>query len=555
MMIVMTVLAVWAWTTVSYPSPNSIPAVRTPVRLEIPILQRALRPPPLTDSVPDPSKGPVPSLPSPTPIMPAATPVISEVPASFPPLSLYAAALSPEQNTMLDGLSHLPRYEIEVELVPPLQALRGTASVAVLNSSSSTWTMLVFRLPANLPKLGADMQVHSIHVNGQLASPIESGNSTVLTIPLQAPLSPGNWIQVDLEWRLQYASFNNLYHYVRLGRNQDMLNLPYFYPELAVFSPGAPGTNPEGWWIAEPQGNADLRFHEATLMHVTTTTPDDLVVVGSGHLMDTVPLEDGRSRYQWITGPVRGFVLQASPIYLMSTQEANGVTLRSYYHAEDEAVAKHALAYARNALLTFEELWGPYPYSDFTIVSSPLIDTGLEYSNLIQIGVLRYRNLSNDTTFLIIHEVAHQWWYLLVHNDPVHFPSLDEGIAELAYVFYLEENDAEIGRIGMIHFWRSQLRNFEALYSGDVPWWRAGPYQNPEHYYWAHYRRPAVLMGDIWASAGDVAFNAALRDFIEKHRFQIVTPEDWEFEFKKVVTGDQLIDLQEAWQVPASPPP
>ena len=554
-MIVMTMLAVWVLTTVSYPGPNSIPAVPTPARLEIPILQSALRPSPWTNLVPDPSKGPDPSLPSPTPIMPAATPVISEVPASFPPLQLYAAALRPEQDALLDGLSHLPRYEIEVELLPALQTLRGTASVAVLNSSSSTWTMLVFRLPANLPRLWADMQVHTIHVNGQLASPIESANPTVLTIPLHAPLAPGNWIQVDLEWRLQYAYFNNLDHYVRLGRNQDMFNLPHFYPELAVFALGAPGTNPEGWWIAEPRGNADLRFHEATLMHVTATMPHDLVVVGSGHLMNTVPLEDGRSRYQWITGPVRGFVLQASSAYQMSTLEANGVTLRSYYHAEDEAVARQALAYARNALLTFEELWGPYPFSDFTIVSSPLIDTGLEYSNLIQIGVLRYRNLSNDTTFLIIHEVAHQWWYLLVHNDPVHFPSLDEGIAELAYVFYLEENDAEIGRIGMIHFWRSQLRNFEALYSGDVPWWRAGPYQNTEHYYWAHYRRPAVLMGDIWASAGDTAFNEALRNFIEDYRFQIVTPEDWEFEFKKVVTGDQLIDLQEAWQVPASPPP
>ena len=554
-MIVMTMLAVWVLTTVSYPGPNSIPAVPTPARLEIPILQSALRPPPWTNLVPDPSKGPDPSLPSPTPIMPAATPVISEVPASFPPLQLYAAALRPEQDALLDGLSHLPRYEIEVELLPALQTLRGTASVAVLNSSSSTWTMLVFRLPANLPRLWADMQVHTIHVNGQLASPIESANPTVLTIPLQAPLAPGNWIQVDLEWRLQYAYFNNLDHYVRLGRNQDMFNLPHFYPELAVFAPGAPGTNPEGWWIAETQGNADLRFHEATLMRVTATMPDELVVVGSGHLMDTIPLEDGLSRYQWITGPVRGFVLQASPAYLVSTLEANGVTLRSYYHAEDEAVARQALAYARYALLTFEELWGPYPYSNFTIVSSPLIDTGLEYSNLIQIGVLRYRNLSNDTTFLIIHEVAHQWWYLLVHNDPVHFPSLDEGIAELAYVFYLEENDAEIGRIGMIHFWRSQLRNFEALYTGDAPWWRTGPYQSVEHYYWAHYRRPAVLMGDIWALAGDMAFNEALRNFIEDYRFQIVTPEDWEFELNKVVARDQLIDLREAWQVPASPPP
>ncbi len=39
---------------------------------------------------------------------------------------------------------------------------------------------------------------------------------------------------------------------------------------------------------------------------------------------------------------------------------------------------------------------------------------------------------------LVAHEVAHQWWYQIVHNDPVNMPWLDEALAEYSVKIYSE---------------------------------------------------------------------------------------------------------------------
>ena len=549
-----TLLISWILTSVFLPISNPHPVFLSK-ELEFPVSRSSLPTIRETASTPNPTQTPSPSLQPPTNVVPTATLVMPEALALFPPLQVYEASLRPEQVSLLQELSHLPRYEIEVELLPDLQSLKGKASVAVMNSSSSPWTTIVFRLQANLPFLISNIQVQTVQVNGQLVSPIETGSTTVLTIPLDAPLEPGEWTKMDLSWQLQYYRLNDLGTYVRMGSNQDMINLPHFYPELAVFDPGAPGTNSEGWWIAEVPLYSDIRFHESALMRVTATMPDTLVAVGSGYHTNTLQLEDGRSRHHWVTGPVRGFVLEASPSYLVTTYEVDGVSFSSYYHAEDEVIARQALDMARYTLQAFEQLWGTYPYSHLTIVSSPLNDSGMEYSNLIQIGVLLYRNHPYNAEYVVAHEVAHQWMHLQVHNDPVHFPSLDEGLAELAYVILLKVKDPDYYKEGFVSYWRSILLDFEASYSGVGPWWRAYPYQDLLHYYWVHYTRPAVLLDEIWSAVGDPAFNELLRDYIQDNRFQIVKPVDLELVLQSMVTEDQLVELKEAWRIPASPQP
>lgn len=167
----------------------------------------------------------------------------------------------------------------------------------------------------------------------------------------------------------------------------------------------------------------------------------------------------------------------------------------------------------------------PYPYTHLTIVASPLGNTAMEYSNLIQIGVMRYRAEPWNTAFVVTHEVAHQWIYLLVHNDPVHHPGLDEGLAELAYVYMTDAVDPNFNGSWFLTEWQRLNEDFGGRFAGDSPWWLTHPYQDLDHYHATHYRRPAVLLGEIWSHVGDEAFTAGLRNYIELNRFRIVTPE------------------------------
>ena len=496
---------------------------------------------------PTPEPLPADDVPTPVPV------VVDQEPAGLPPLSTYAAGLQPKFRSILTDLSHLTRYDMSVEIFPERRMLEGKAVIAVRNNSTEAWSSIVFRLPANHPRMNTGMQLDNAVVDGLPVQPVLSPSATVATLPLASPLEAGHWVRIELTWRLHYLQVSNEDVYVRNGAYQDMINLPHFYPELAVHAPGAPGTNAQGWWIQEIPPKTDVRFHDAVLMTVTAQAPSDHVMVGSGTPVHQTLLADGRLRRQWTTGPVRGFVLQASPLYQVASRVVAGVQVRSFHHAEDEPVALRALEQAAQALEFFSEAWMPYPYTHLTLVASPLGVTAMEYSNLIQIGVMRYRVHPVETRFLVTHEVAHQWIYLLIHSDPVHHPGLDEGLAELSYVYMMEAVDPNFNGAQYITYWRNLNAEFARQFDAGSPWWLDRPYHNFRHYYITHYRRPAVVLGEIWSDIGHEAFTDGLRRYMAQYRFRIVAPEHLTEVFRDAVPEARLAELEESIRTSAVP--
>ena len=478
---------------------------------------------------------------------------VSQGPEGSPPLSTYAEGLRPGFQSMLTSLSHLTRYDMSVQLFPEQRVLEGKAVIALHNNSADFWSSIVFRLPANHPRMNTAMHLDAVRVDGEAVQPVLSPSATVATLPLATPLDAGRWMRVELTWHLHYTQLSNEDVHVRNGANQDMINLPHFYPELAVHAPGAPGTNAEGWWTQVIPSYTDIRFHDTVLMTVAATAPAEFVLVGSGTPVHEEAVAYGRTRRQWVTGPVRGFVLQASPLYRISSMDVDGVQVQSFYHAEDEAVALRALDQAAQALAFFSETWTPYPYTHLTLVSSPIRETAMEYSNLIQVGIARYRNHPFDTAFAVTHEVAHQWIYLLVHNDPVHHPGLDEGLAELAYVYMMEAIDRDFNGSQFIAYWRHLNEGFGDAFAGDDPWWLAHPHHGFDHYHATHYRRPAVLLGEIWLDIGNEKFTDRLYRYMSQYRFGIATPEHLIEAFRDSVPEEQLAELEESLRTSAAP--
>ena len=152
------------------------------------------------------------SLPTPTPTLivvatkrPTPVPVsVDDIPAKvvaaveresvgFPPLSTYSESLRPEFQSMLSDLSHLTRYDMSVEIFPAQRMLKGTAVITLRNNSAIAWPSIVFRLPANHPRLHTDMYLERVVVNGLSVQPVLSPSATVATIPLASPLQPDHW--------------------------------------------------------------------------------------------------------------------------------------------------------------------------------------------------------------------------------------------------------------------------------------------------------------------------------------------------------------------------
>lgn len=86
----------------------------------------------------------------------------------------------------------------------------------------------------------------------------------------------------------------------------------------------------------------------------------------------------------------------------------------------------HMLDYARRSLAAFEARLGRYPYPTLTVSES---SGGTAMESPAHIWIPRTVPSSHVAT-LVVHEVAHQWFYAVVGNDQPAEPFADEAVVE-----------------------------------------------------------------------------------------------------------------------------
>ena len=125
-----------------------------------------------------------------------------------------------------------------------------------------------------------------------------------------------------------------------------------------------------------------------------------------------------------------------SPRFQMAETETLGTRIRSYFRPEDADAGRVALRDAVAAFQVYSDRYGPYPYRDMAIVEAPLTFHGMEFPGVSLIGSQDYSQYRKDLETLVVHEVAHQWWYNQVGSDQIMNPWLDEGLAEFSMYDY-----------------------------------------------------------------------------------------------------------------------
>ena len=182
--------------------------------------------------------------------------------------------------------------------------------------------------------------------------------------------------------------------------------MPGFYPTLAVKQAG-------NWVLDEPPLHGDVLFNEVALYQLDITLPLNMVVATSGVALNIIDNPNNSRTWQITGGPLRDMTVIAGPFQAISDSAA-GATVTSYYLPGHEAAALTVLAHATAALRLYSDTYGLYPYTELDLVEAPLNVRGMEYSGLVLIGTDLYQNQREFLTFLVAHEVAHQWWYAVV---------------------------------------------------------------------------------------------------------------------------------------------
>ena len=456
------------------------------------------------------------------------------------PLVDYRPMLRKSFVLAADQMAALPNYSITVEVNPAGRAYTGTLDVTIPITGDYAIGDLYFRLYPNLAQFGGEAEVNSMRVNGLTPSYGYEANNTAIHIPLPVPIDPGTSARVEMGFSGKLPA-RKAGSYSIFGLNGDELSLSNFYPILA-------GHRGEEWAldVANPQG--DVGFHDAAFYRVTVIAPADEVIAATGAMITRTEDSNGLATTGFVLGPAREFTAIMSPRFQTQEAYAYGTIVRSYYFPEDAVAGRSALYDAVAALQIYSDQYGPYPYEEMSVVEAPLTFHGMEFPGLSLIGRDAYGRYAADLEKLVVHEVAHQWWYNQVGSDQTGNPWLDEGLAEYSMYYYFQDRHG-VPAARTLRRTRWEAPVAAAVKSGiDAPIGQPIT-AYPKNYETMIYGKGALFFATLRDTVGDETFQQILRTYLVRNRWQIATPEGFRAVAEEV-SGQDLSELFDKWVGP-----
>jgi aminopeptidase N len=281
------------------------------------------------------------------------------------------------------------------------------------------------------------------------------------------------------------------------------------------------------------------------LYHVRVTMPAgrDLVTTGKA-----VPRCDARQCVATVAaGPQRDFAMAVVQGWQQVRRTVGDAVVVSSFPASSRAAGEHALALAADAIARYDKTFGAYPYTEFDVLPIPATGfAGVEYPGLIMINDQYYADPANsriDLQDVVVHEVAHQWWYNVVGNDQLREPWLDEGLTSYTGEYlYTEWSGAgakpvtERRRAAL-----AQLHLDKMPIDGAVD-----SYSDAGAYVAVIYGRAPLFFDALRRELGDATFFNLLREYYKRYAFHEATTQGFE-RLVDDVAGRRLDAFFAAW--------
>ena len=258
----------------------------------------------------------------------------------------------------------------------------------------------------------------------------DDGNAedrTVAEVPLDAPVGPGETINVQITWTSRVPRT-----FARTGVVGNHYFFAQWFPKIGVFE--------DGGWNGHQFHAATEFFADFGTYDVRLTVPAGWVVGATGRERSRRDEGDGTTTHQYYQEDVHDFAWTTSPDYLERAATFEHPTLpavrmRLLLQPEHEGQADRHFAATRAALKYYGEWFGPYPYGHITIVD-PAWQTefdGMEYPTLFTAGtrwIAPPRVMQPEA--VTVHEAGHQFWYGIVATNEFEHAWMDEGINTFA---------------------------------------------------------------------------------------------------------------------------
>lgn len=344
---------------------------------------------------------------------------------------------------------------------------------------------------------------------------------TRLTLELPQPLAPYCAITLNISYSLGIPPVMDGYEgrWGYWGFTARQLNLGHWFPMMAPLLG-------EGWMLPRPHilgEQITAESSDITLELSLENPPVDVLVAGAGQMRELGP-----NQWEFTLKGGRDLAISVGEGLRLTSKTATDGTIVDVYYFPDSAPAgltpaKQVLDSAAQAVVLYAELFGAeYPFDRLAIVEGDFPD-GMEFSGLVFVGeawFTSWRGEPNDwITAITVHEVAHQWWYMLVGNDPALYPYMDEALATYSEYLYFQRYYGDL----FDWWWDFRVRPYvveESVVDAEIYQYdEARPYIN------ATYLKGAQMIHQLRTQLGDEAFFAWLQHYLQTQAYQIATPQ------------------------------
>ena len=450
------------------------------------------------------------------------------------------------------GFQQSAEYTMNIVLDTALHQYRGEMTVVLQNNSPDALSRAYFHMFFNAFQPGSMMdvrsqniidpdsrvgnrigqlpedewgwiQVENLNVNGKTVEFQEDG--TILDVTLNDAIRPGKKATFKMTWNAQVP--RQIRRSGWMNKEGIEYSMTQWYPKLCEYD--------HDGWHTEPYIGRE--FHGIWSDYdVSISLPAGFIVGGTGLLKGNESDAQSSGKWRFIAENVIDFAWAADPDYIHTSEQLDQVTLNFYHQAHDEfdAAWEKLPEYAAKAMAFLNELVGPYPYPQYTVIQGG--DGGMEYPMATLVtGHRSERSLIGVT----VHEMAHSWFQATLATNESLFEFMDEGMTSYVTSLCMSHLFAEamVGEDPHRGSFSSYIG--QALSGQEEPLiTHADHYQTNRAYGVAAYSKGEVLLAQLAAVIGEDARDAGLKTYFQEWAFKRPGPTD----FKRVMEKTSGID-------------
>lgn len=367
------------------------------------------------------------------------------------------------------------------------------------------------------------VEVASLRVNGKPVAFEHDG--TILDVTLNGAIGAGKKATFEMEWTAQVP------RQIRRSGWMNKENVEYsmtqWYPKLCEYD--------HDGWHTEPYIGRE--YHGIWGDYdVTIQLPAGYEVGGTGELVGSIDEARISGIWRFTAEDVIDFAWAADTEYEHISTRTGDVTLHFYHQPNPEYDENWAALpeYTAKAMAYLNELIGPYPYPQYSVIQGG--DGGMEYP--MATLITGHRSLKS-LVGVTVHEMAHSWFQAVLATNESLYEYMDEGMTSYATELCMRHLFVGPGSDEPPHLGAFSSYISQALSGNEEPLiTHADHYQTNRAYGVAAYSKGEALLAQLAAIMGPELRDEGLKAYYRDWQFKHPGPNDFKRSMEKVCGFD-----------------